>query len=195
MFSSYCCVLRNGGADNIESLNNLKAKQQRCGHRFIFHRCKRPVNRSAVPLFHPGDNKLNQSLKRFQTVGIERKPLEGERRETLNRILQAWLGRRLLTEVMEQLASAGGVVGPLYDAAQIAEEAHYRQRQEIVKVDDLELGPMRMPGVVPKFNETPGGVEHAGPTRGEHNREVYGSWLSYGEEEVNGLAASGVICR
>ena len=50
-----------------------------------------------------------------------------------------------------------------------------------------------MLGIVPKFSETPGSVEHAGPTLGEHNLQVYGSWLGYGEEEVEEMAKRGVI--
>ena len=38
------------------------------------------------------------------------------------RFYEGWLGQRSTTEVMEQLIPAGGVVGPVYDAAQIAED-------------------------------------------------------------------------
>ena len=111
----------------------------------------------------------------------------------LNGILQAWLGQRSLPDVMDQLVPAGGVVGPVYDAAEIADDPHYRERQDIIELDDPELGRTKMLGVVPKFSETPGAVDHAGPTLGEHNQLIYGSWLGYSEGDVAGLHQRGVI--
>ena len=57
----------------------------------------------------------------------------------------------------------------------------------------LRLGRTRMVGVVPKFSETPGGVSHAGPRLGEHNIQVYGSWLGYDEEKLRSLLEEKVI--
>ena len=116
-----------------------------------------------------------------------------DNREALNDALQAWLGQRSMPDVMSKLIPAGGVVGPVYDAAQIAEDPHYREREDILQVDDPELGPMRMIGVVPKFSETPGSVVHAGPVLGEHNTEVYGSWLGLDEHEIDGLRERGTV--
>ena len=116
-----------------------------------------------------------------------------DNREALNDVLQAWLGQRSMDDVMDQLIPAGGVVGPVYDAAQVADDPHYREREDILQVDDPELGPMRMIGVVPKFSETPGSVVHAGPALGEHNAEVYGSWLGLDEEQIDGLRSQGTV--
>ena len=116
-----------------------------------------------------------------------------DNRESLNRVLQGWLGQRSTTEAMEQLIPAGGVVGPVYDAAQIIDDPQYQEREDILEIDDPELGRTRMVGVVPKFSETPGSVEHAGPTLGEHNVKIYGSWLGYSEAEVEELVGRGVI--
>ena len=116
-----------------------------------------------------------------------------ENRDALNDVLEDWLGRRSTDEVMDQLIPAGGVVGPVYDAAQIASDPHYQAREDILEIDDPELGRTRMVGVVPKFSRTPGSVEHAGPTLGEHNNHIYGSWLGYSEENIAELKEQGVI--
>ena len=116
-----------------------------------------------------------------------------ENRDSLNDVLNDWLGKRTTSEIMEQMIPAGGVVGPVYDAARIVEDPHYRERGDILELDDPELGKTKMVGVVPKFSETPGAVEHAGPTLGEHNNHIYGSWLGYDEEQVEELAGRGVI--
>ena len=50
-----------------------------------------------------------------------------------------------------------------------------------------------MLGVVPKFSETPGSVDHAGPTLGEHNGLILGSWLGYNEDQIKELVGQGII--
>ena len=116
-----------------------------------------------------------------------------ENRESLNYELNSWLGQRNLKETMDQLIPAGGVVGPVYDAAQIMEDPHFHSRQDIIDIDDPELGQTKMLGVVPKFSETPGAVEHAGPKVGEHNRHIYSSWLGLDEEKLTELNRQGTI--
>ncbi len=116
-----------------------------------------------------------------------------ENREELNGELNAWLSDRTLDETLDQLIPAGGVVGPVYNAAHIVEDPHYQAREDIIEIDDPELGHTRMLGIVPKFSDTPGAVEHAGPTVGQHNAAIYGSWLGLGEPDLAGLAERGTI--
>ena len=116
-----------------------------------------------------------------------------ENRGELNAELEGWLQQRSLDETLAQLIPAGGVVGPVYDAAQIAADPHYQAREDIIAIDDPELGPTQMLGVVPKFSETPGAVEHAGPTLGQHNAQIYGAWLGLDGDELAQLSGRGVI--
>ena len=116
-----------------------------------------------------------------------------ENKDALNEILQYWLGQRSLTKLLEQLVPAGGVVGPVYNSAQIVQDPHYQAREDVLTVDDPELGEMLMPGIIPKFSHTPGAVRYAGPKLGEHNRAVYGSWLGYDGETLRELADKGII--
>ena len=116
-----------------------------------------------------------------------------ENRQNLNVELQGWLGERDLDETMEQLIPSGGVVGPVYDAPQIISDPHYQAREDIIDIDDPQLGKTKMLGVVPKFSVTPGSVEHAGPTIGEHNRLIYGSWLNLDDIQLADLSDKGTI--
>jgi formyl-CoA transferase len=116
-----------------------------------------------------------------------------ENRDSLNDELQGWLGQRDLEETMDQLIPSGGVVGPVYDAPQIMSDPHYQAREDIIDIDDPELGKTKMLGIVPKFSETPGAVEHAGPTVGEHNQRIYGSWLGLDEGELAEMTGQGTI--
>ena len=50
-----------------------------------------------------------------------------------------------------------------------------------------------MPGIVPKLSRTPGEVRHAGQMLGESNALVYGELLGMTPQEIDDLAARGVI--
>ena len=116
-----------------------------------------------------------------------------ESRDDLNDVLQGWLASRNVDAIMDELIPAGGVVGPVYNSADIVADPHYNEREDIVEIDDPELGRTRMLGLVPKFSETPGELRHMGPTVGEHNSEVYGQWLGLSEDDLRALAAEGVV--
>ena len=116
-----------------------------------------------------------------------------ENKDALNEELQAWLGDRSQEDILERLVPAGGVVGPVYDSSQIVSDPHYLEREDVLEIEDPDLGRTIMPGVVPKFTETPGAVEHGGPRLGEHNVQVLGNWLGYDQERIQGLEESGII--
>ena len=127
------------------------------------------------------DPRFKDNAARLENVGA------------LNAVLQEWLGQRPLQDVMDQLVPSGGVVGPVYDAAQISEDPHFRERQDIIEIDDPELGQTKMLGIVPKFSDTPGAVAHAGPTLGQHNQLIYESWLGCGAQELADWTSQGII--
>ncbi len=116
-----------------------------------------------------------------------------ENKDELNVILQQWLGNRSQEEILDRLVPAGGVVGPVYGSAQIVDDPHYQDREDVIEVEDPEIGSTLMPGIIPKFSDTPGAVEHAGPSLGQHNAKVLWSWLGYDDQSVADLADRGVI--
>jgi hypothetical protein len=78
------------------------------------------------------------------------------------------------------------------DALSGARDLAWRERPlEGLRV--LELGPVKMPGLVPKLSETPGGVEWYGGLLGAHNEDVYGGLLGLSAEEIERLSEEGVI--
>ena len=116
-----------------------------------------------------------------------------ENKDALNEVLQSWLGSRPTNDIMDELIPAGGVVGPVYNSADIMADPHYQQRDDIVEIDDPQLGQTKMLGLVPKFSDTPGELRHMGPTVGEHNASVYGGWLGLNSDDLAGLSAAGII--
>ena len=114
-------------------------------------------------------------------------------REELNAVLQGWMVDKALEQAMDILVPAGGVVGPVYDVAQIVADPHYQARGDVLEIEDPDLGPTKMVGVVPKFSSTPGAVTHGGPSLGEHNGEVYSTWLGLDSEQLRQLRETAVI--
>jgi formyl-CoA transferase len=94
--------------------------------------------------------------------------------------------------VIETIESAGGILGPVYDMRDVFADEQYAARDDIVAVDDDEVGTFRTHGVVPKFSRTPGDVTHAGPPHGAHNVEVY-SELGLSPEEIAELEREGIV--
>ncbi|MDX3230479.1 CoA transferase [Streptomyces sp. ME19-01-6] len=69
----------------------------------------------------------------------------------------------------------------------------YAEREDIVTVDDPDLGPVRMQAALPHFRRNPGAVWRTGPALGADNGLVYGQWLGIDGERLAKLEGQGVI--
>lgn len=111
----------------------------------------------------------------------------------LDQRIAAWFRQRTCAEIMAIFDEAGVVAGPVYDIRDIAQDPHYKARNNIVDVPDHDFGSVRMQGVVPAFSETPGAVRHTGRALGADNDSVYGQALGLSKERIDQLRAQGVI--
>jgi succinyl-CoA--D-citramalate CoA-transferase len=117
----------------------------------------------------------------------------GEHQEELDDMISDWTKERTADEVSEAMAEAGVPAGKVFTAKDMVEDPHYEARENVVTIEDPEIGPFPMQNVVPHLSETPGKVRWTGPKLGQHNDEVYGELLGLGEEERNKLRERGVI--
>src|SRR5215203_2438830 len=85
------------------------------------------------------------------------------------------------------------ISGKLFTAKDMVEDPHYEARENVVTVEDPEIGPFPMQNVVPRLTDTPARVRWAGPALGQHNDEVYGELLKLSEEEQTGRRERGVV--
>jgi formyl-CoA transferase len=111
----------------------------------------------------------------------------------LEKVIADWISEHTQAEALaiferDQVSASG-----LLDISQIFEDPHIRHRNNIVTVEDPELGAVRVPGIVPKFTATPGNVEHLSVAIGSHNEEIYGGRLGLSAEQLSALASDGVI--
>lgn len=116
-----------------------------------------------------------------------------DRRGQLDEGLREWVAERGTAECLDEFARAEVVASRVFDAADIAADPVYAERDDIVTVDDPDLGPVRMQAVIPHFRQRPGRVWRTGPALGQDNRLVYGQWLGFSENELANLEKSDVI--
>ncbi|MFF4019738.1 CaiB/BaiF CoA transferase family protein [Streptomyces sp. NPDC001843] len=116
-----------------------------------------------------------------------------DRRGQLDEGLRNWVAERGTAECLEEFSRAEVVASRVFDAADIAADPVYAEREDIITVDDPDLGPVRMQAVIPHFRQRPGRVWRTGPALGQDNHLVYGQWLGLSESELADLEKSDVI--
>jgi len=132
-----------------------------------------------------GDKLLND--ERFNSENIVMNMGE------LDSIVGQWVKQHDLKETVELFVKNGAVAGPVYDIQDICSDAHYLARNDVVTVNDPDLGPLKMVGVMPKFPAMPGKIRWSGKEIGAFNQEVYCNLLEMTQSEIERLKAEGIL--
>jgi len=111
--------------------------------------------------------------------------------ELIDGAIAGWTAQRGRDEVIEALKGARVPAGYPYTAADIVQDPHYLARQMIEQVQ-TSVGPLKVPGVLPKLSRTPGRIGTGGPQLGEHNEDILAG-LGLSPEQVAGLRERGII--
>lgn len=112
----------------------------------------------------------------------------------LDEHLQAAIERFDRDDLLSTFIEIGATAAPVNTVADIVDDPHVQARENILSLDDPELGGrLRMQNVVGKFSRTPGEIAAPGPRLGEHNRAVLVDQLGYTEAELveAGIALDG----
>jgi crotonobetainyl-CoA:carnitine CoA-transferase CaiB-like acyl-CoA transferase len=86
--------------------------------------------------------------------------------------VSAWIGQRTHAEVVEAFEKADAAVATVYDVADLMDDPQVRARQTITSVDDPDLGPLQMQGLLFKLATTPGVIRHTGRSLGADTEEI-----------------------
>ena len=113
--------------------------------------------------------------------------------EEVDGLVADWIKQRDQKEVLAAFEEAEAAIGPAYDIAQIFEDPQYQARDDIVALDDEDLGHIRMTAAFPVMSGTPAEIRHAGPRKGQHNDEIYKGEFGLSEAELAALREDGVI--
>lgn len=115
-----------------------------------------------------------------------------ERQEEVDGAISDWTACHSAQEVVNLLEEARVPAGLIYSVADMMEDPHFQARGLF---EEVEAGgsPLKIPAILPRLSETPGGTEWPGPPVGAHNEEILGGLLGLGAGELDRLREQGVI--
>ncbi len=116
-----------------------------------------------------------------------------ENEDACDAIIANWTRSLDLEQVETALKAAKVPAAPIYTVEDIFADPHYRSRDMLLEVEDRELGPVTVTGVVPKLSATPGSVRWAGRDIGADTVDVLKTELNLAEAEIETLARDGVV--
>jgi crotonobetainyl-CoA:carnitine CoA-transferase CaiB-like acyl-CoA transferase len=96
--------------------------------------------------------------------------------DELDAAVGGWISARTREEVLAAFEQAEAAIAPIYTAADILADPQFAALGSIVRIDDPELGPVRMQNVPFRLSQTPGSVRSTGPALGEHTAEVLAAY-------------------
>lgn len=114
------------------------------------------------------------------------------RRELIPRLEQA-LRQRPGTEWVARLESAGVPCGPINNLAEVFADPQVRFRHLRIELQHRRAGRIPLVGSPIKFSRTPVVYRQAPPVLGEHNADILGGMLGLAEQDLQDLAAAGVV--
>ena len=110
----------------------------------------------------------------------------------LDAAITHWTSSRPIEQVLSALEAAEVPAGRIYSVADIVSDPHYQARDMLLNAELPGGVSVKMPGIVPKLSETPGGVNWQGPTLGQHTDDILGS-LGLTGADIQRLKTAGVV--
>ncbi|MCB1815469.1 MAG: CoA transferase [Candidatus Competibacteraceae bacterium] len=106
--------------------------------------------------------------------------------------INAWTSQHSAADVLAAMEQARVPAGPIYSVADMFNDPHYQARGLFEQVE-VDGEPLKIPAILPKLSETPGGTDWPGPALGSHNTEIFGTLLGLSEAEQAELHQAGVV--
>lgn len=110
----------------------------------------------------------------------------------LDAAITHWTSSLPIDQVLSALEAAEVPAGRIYSVADIVSDPHYQARDMLLNAQLPGGVSVKMPGIVPKLSETPGGVNWQGPTLGQHTDDILGS-LGLTGADIQRLRTAGVV--
>lgn len=107
-----------------------------------------------------------------------------ERIDEVDALMQEWIGRHDLADVMEKFTAADATVAPVNTIREIMQDEHFIARGLVTEAPTADGAPVKMHDVFPRLSETPGSVRWSGRPLGADNDLWLGQKLGLSPEEI-----------
>lgn len=109
----------------------------------------------------------------------------------LDQAIGNWAKTVSTDKALELLDSVAVPAGRIYTVADIANDPHYKARENIQTIQMRDGSTLDVPGVIPKLSRTPGSIKTLAPEIGENTDEILKS-IGLNDEQVKSLKERGV---
>ncbi len=113
--------------------------------------------------------------------------------EEVDGVVAGWIGKHDLKTVLDEFEKAEAAIGPAYSIDQIFDDPQYQAREDIIAVEDEDLGTIRMTNAFPFMSKTPARIKHPGPRKGQHTEDILCGELGLSPEDLAKLRDEGAI--
>jgi crotonobetainyl-CoA:carnitine CoA-transferase CaiB-like acyl-CoA transferase len=110
----------------------------------------------------------------------------------LDAAITRWTSSLPMEQVLAILQEAEVPAGRIYSVADIVADPHYQARDMLLSAELPGGVKVKMPGIVPKLSETPGGVNWSGPSLGQHTDGILAE-LGLTGVDIERLKAEGIV--
>jgi formyl-CoA transferase len=109
----------------------------------------------------------------------------------LDQAIGEWTKTVGTTKALEALDSVAVPAGRIYTVADIANDPHYKARENIQTIQMQDGSKLDVPGVIPKLSRTPGSIKTLAPDIGQNTDEILHS-IGLTEAQVASLKERGI---
>jgi crotonobetainyl-CoA:carnitine CoA-transferase CaiB-like acyl-CoA transferase len=113
--------------------------------------------------------------------------------DLLDAYVAEWIAERECADVLAAFERAEAAIAPIYDVAAMMADPQIVARGTIAEVDDADLGPLQMQGLLFKMSETPGSIRHTGRELGADTERVLVDVLGVSDDELDDLRARAIV--
>ncbi len=112
----------------------------------------------------------------------------------VKQLVEDWASNYTAKEVVDILLANGIPGGPIFDMDDIVNDEHIiGEREMLVKMEQPGIGELTVTNNPIKLSDTKTAIRRPAPLLGQHNEDIYGSWLNFDETKLEELKSKGVI--
>jgi crotonobetainyl-CoA:carnitine CoA-transferase CaiB-like acyl-CoA transferase len=114
-------------------------------------------------------------------------------RDAVDALVSEWTVSMSREDVLALCVASEVPAGAINSVEDIFNDPQFAARENLVTLNEPDLGPVTVPGVMPKLSRTPGALKSLGPAFGSANDKIYGGLLGLTPDDIAALKKDGVI--